>query len=113
MDAGISLMRADNPEAWQAIVDAADMARENRNTLAACQKTAAKARSRRDVASESQRRNLDRGAWDNPANRLAATALAWERGQSTLLASKNDDKQGTIVGIARILQTAQKIFLAD
>ena len=28
-DAGIRLMRADNPEAWQAIVNAADMAREN------------------------------------------------------------------------------------
>lgn len=43
-DAGIRLMRAGNPEGWQAIVDAADMARENRDTLAACEKTAAKAR---------------------------------------------------------------------
>lgn len=43
-DAGIRLMRADNPEAWQAIVDAADMARANRNAIAACQKAAAKAK---------------------------------------------------------------------
>jgi hypothetical protein len=41
-DAGIRLMRADNPEAWQAIVNAADMARENRDAFAACQKAAAK-----------------------------------------------------------------------
>lgn len=43
-DAGIRLMRADNPEAWQAIVNAADMARENRDALAACQKAASKAK---------------------------------------------------------------------
>lgn len=43
-DAGIRLMRAANPEAWQAIVNAADLARENRNTIAACQKAAAKAK---------------------------------------------------------------------
>lgn len=39
-DAGIRLMRAGNPDGWQAIVDAADLARENRDTLAACQKSA-------------------------------------------------------------------------
>ncbi len=43
-DAGIRLMRAGNPEGWQAIVDAADLARENRETLAACQKAASKAK---------------------------------------------------------------------
>lgn len=43
-DAGIRLMRAGNPEGWQAIVNAADMAGENRDTLTACQKAAAKAR---------------------------------------------------------------------
>jgi hypothetical protein len=43
-DAGIRLMRAGNPESWQAIVDAADMAHENRETIAACQKAAAKAK---------------------------------------------------------------------
>ncbi|MCP1470822.1 hypothetical protein J3E64_002515 [Sphingobium sp. OAS761] len=42
-DAGIRLMRAENPEGWQAIVDAADLARENRDTIAACEKTATKA----------------------------------------------------------------------
>ena len=42
-DAGIRLMRAGNPEGWQAIVDAADLARENRDTIAACEKAAAKA----------------------------------------------------------------------
>lgn len=42
-DAGIRLMRAVNPEGWQAIVDAAQMARENRDAFATCQKAAAKA----------------------------------------------------------------------
>lgn len=39
-DAGIQLMRTGNPEGWQAIVDAADMARENRDTIAACERAA-------------------------------------------------------------------------
>ncbi|MEC3911014.1 DUF6118 family protein [Sphingobium sp. CR2-8] len=43
-DAGIRLMRTENPEGWQAIVDAADLARENRDSLAACQRAAAKAK---------------------------------------------------------------------
>jgi hypothetical protein len=43
-DAGIRLMRAGNPEGWQAIVDAVDMARENRDTIAACQKAVAQAK---------------------------------------------------------------------
>lgn len=43
-DAGIRLLRTGNPEGWQAIVDAADMARENRDAIAACQKAAAKAK---------------------------------------------------------------------
>ena len=43
-DAGIRLMRAGNPEGWQAIVDAADLARENRDTIAACEKAAAKSK---------------------------------------------------------------------
>ena len=42
-DAGIRLMRAGNPDGWQAIVDAADLARENRDTVAACEKAAVKA----------------------------------------------------------------------
>jgi hypothetical protein len=42
-DAGIRLMRAGNPDGWQAIVDAADLARENRDTIATCEKAAAKA----------------------------------------------------------------------
>jgi hypothetical protein len=42
--AGIRLMRTENPEGWQAIVDAANLARENRDTLAACQKAVAKAK---------------------------------------------------------------------
>ena len=41
-DAGIRLMRAGNPEGWQLIVDAADLARENGDTLAACEKAAVK-----------------------------------------------------------------------
>lgn len=43
-DAGIRLMRAGNPQGWQAVVDAADMARENRDALAACTRAAAKAK---------------------------------------------------------------------
>ncbi|QUT06889.1 hypothetical protein KFK14_05480 [Sphingobium phenoxybenzoativorans] len=42
-DAGIRLMRVGNPEGWQMIVEAADLARENRDSLFACQKAAAKA----------------------------------------------------------------------
>lgn len=38
--AGIRLMRAGNPEGWQAILDAADMRRENRETITACEKAA-------------------------------------------------------------------------
>jgi hypothetical protein len=43
-DAGIRLMRTGNPEGWQAIVDSAEMTRENRDAIAACQKDAAKAK---------------------------------------------------------------------
>jgi hypothetical protein len=43
-DAGIRLMRVGNPEGWQAIVNATDMARENRGTMTTCQKAAAKAK---------------------------------------------------------------------
>jgi hypothetical protein len=42
-DAGIRLMQAGNPEGWQAIVDAADMRQANRDTIAACERAAAKA----------------------------------------------------------------------
>ncbi|EXS69651.1 DUF6118 family protein [Sphingobium sp. Ant17] len=42
-DAGIRLMRAGNPEGWRVIVDAADLARENRDRLAVCHKEAVKA----------------------------------------------------------------------
>jgi hypothetical protein len=42
-DAGIRLMRVGNPEGWKVIVDTATLARENRDTLAACAKAAAKA----------------------------------------------------------------------
>lgn len=41
-DAGIRLMRAGNPESWQAIVDAADLTHENRDTIAACKRAVAK-----------------------------------------------------------------------
>jgi len=43
-DAGIRLMRAGNPDSWQAIVSAADMARENRDAIAACERAAEKAK---------------------------------------------------------------------
>ncbi|WP_231382187.1 DUF6118 family protein [Sphingobium indicum] len=35
-------MRGGNPNGWQVIVDAADLARENGDTLAACQRSATK-----------------------------------------------------------------------
>ena len=41
-DAGIRLMRAGNPDGWQAIVDAADMRQANRDAIAACERTATK-----------------------------------------------------------------------
>ncbi|MGV7123218.1 DUF6118 family protein [Sphingopyxis sp. 550A] len=43
-DAGIRLMQAGNPEGWQAIVDAADMRQANRDTIAACERAAEKAK---------------------------------------------------------------------
>lgn len=43
-DAGIRLMRVGNPDGWQVIVDAADLARENRDSISACQRAAAKAK---------------------------------------------------------------------
>ena len=43
-DAGIRLMRVGNPEGWQAIVDAADMRQANRETIAACERAAEKAK---------------------------------------------------------------------
>ncbi|WP_371431964.1 DUF6118 family protein [Novosphingobium sp.] len=43
-DAGIRLMRAGNPEGWQAIVDAADMRRENSDAINACKRAAVKAK---------------------------------------------------------------------
>lgn len=43
-DAGIRLMRTGNPEGWQVILEAADLARENRDSISACQMSAAKAR---------------------------------------------------------------------
>ena len=43
-DAGIRLMQAGNPEGWQAIIDAADMRQANRETIAACERAAIKAK---------------------------------------------------------------------
>ena len=41
-EAGIRMMRADDPEAWQFVAEAAEMRRINRETIAACEKRAAK-----------------------------------------------------------------------
>lgn len=43
-DAGVRLMRVGNPEGWQAIVEAAEMRRANRDTVNACEQAAAKAK---------------------------------------------------------------------
>lgn len=45
-DAGIRLMRTDNPEGRQAIVEAADMRRANRDRINACEWAAEKSRER-------------------------------------------------------------------
>lgn len=42
-EAGTRLMRADSPEAWQAIADAADIRRDNREIIDACERDARKA----------------------------------------------------------------------
>lgn len=43
-EAGTRIMRAGSPEAWQAIADAAEMRRDNRDTIDACERAAAKAK---------------------------------------------------------------------
>lgn len=40
-DAGARMMQSDSPEAWNALVQAADIQRDNRDTIEACRKTAA------------------------------------------------------------------------
>ncbi len=42
-EAGVRIMRADSPEAWRAIADAAEMRRENREAIDACEQAAKKA----------------------------------------------------------------------
>lgn len=42
-EAGIRLMRAENPDAWAFVVDAAEMRRNNRETIAKCIRAAEKA----------------------------------------------------------------------
>ncbi|WP_336970793.1 DUF6118 family protein [Sphingobium aromaticiconvertens] len=42
-DAGVRLMRAGDPDAWQAIIDAAKMRHDNREVISVCEQTAAKA----------------------------------------------------------------------
>lgn len=42
-EAGVRIMRADSPEAWRAIVDAAEMRRDNREAIDACEQAASKA----------------------------------------------------------------------
>jgi len=42
-DAGVRMMRTDNPEGWQTIVDAAEMRRANHDSIDACERSAAKA----------------------------------------------------------------------
>jgi hypothetical protein len=42
-EAGTRLMQADSPQAWSALIEAAELARDNRDTIAACRKTAVEA----------------------------------------------------------------------
>jgi hypothetical protein len=43
-EAGVRIMRADSPEAWRAIADAAEMRRDNRETIGVCEQAASKAK---------------------------------------------------------------------
>jgi hypothetical protein len=43
-EAGIRLMEVANPDGWQAIVEAADLRQANRDTIAACERTAEKSK---------------------------------------------------------------------
>ena len=43
-DAGIRMMQAESPESWQFIIEAAEIRRQNREAVEACQKRAAKAK---------------------------------------------------------------------
>ncbi|MGY4396445.1 hypothetical protein ACVWZA_001625 [Sphingomonas sp. UYAg733] len=43
-EAGTRIMRADSPTAWQAIADAAEMRRDNRETIDTCEQAASKAK---------------------------------------------------------------------
>jgi hypothetical protein len=43
-DAGARLMQSDSPEAWNALVQAADIQRDNRDAIDACRKSAASLR---------------------------------------------------------------------
>jgi hypothetical protein len=43
-EAGTRIMRADSPEAWQAISDAAEMRRDNRDSIDVCEQSARKAK---------------------------------------------------------------------
>lgn len=43
-EAGARIMRADSPAAWQAIADAAEMRRNNRDAIDACEQAASKAK---------------------------------------------------------------------
>lgn len=43
-EAGTRIMRADSPEAWQAIADAAEMRRDNREAIGNCEQAARKAK---------------------------------------------------------------------
>lgn len=45
-EAGTRIMRADSPAAWQAIADAAEMRRDNREAIDACEQAASKAKHR-------------------------------------------------------------------
>ncbi len=42
-EAGTRIMRADSPAAWQAIADAAELRRDNREAINACERAAIKA----------------------------------------------------------------------
>lgn len=82
-DAGMRLMSTDNLASWQAIVNAADMARENRDTIAGYERAAAKAKGPVRCTIRIKEAGILTGRCEAiPRRRLAATALLGLRSPS-------------------------------
>jgi hypothetical protein len=92
-DAGARLMQSDSPEAWNALVQAADIQRDNRDAIDACRKSAATSRSRFDAPSGFVRRNSQRAD-----DGISQVELASQQGPTRLTTTHT--KCGNQCGIA-------------